>query len=96
MVKFFPLTIANRNNSQKGVRYVNLRLLDLQRKARPLKKLRSLSHQKTVVSDLRSPNFQIQFRYTPNTMPIKDGLRRNEVNIPSVELYTEQDVRSSR
>ena len=27
------------------------------------------------VSDLRSPNSQIQFRYTPNTMPIKDGLR---------------------
>ena len=26
------------------------------------------------VSDLRSPNSQIQFRYTPNTMPIKDGL----------------------
>ena len=28
------------------------------------------------VSDLRFPNFQIQFRYTPNTMPIKDGLKR--------------------
>ena len=27
------------------------------------------------VSDLRSPNSQIQFQYTPNTMPIKDGLR---------------------
>ena len=27
------------------------------------------------VSDLRSPNSQIQFLYTPNTMPIKDGLR---------------------
>ena len=26
------------------------------------------------VSDLRSLNSQIQFRYTPNTMPIKDGL----------------------
>ena len=26
------------------------------------------------VSDLRSPNSQIQFLYTPNTMPIKDGL----------------------
>ena len=26
------------------------------------------------VSDLRSPNSQIQFQYTPNTMPIKDGL----------------------
>ena len=26
------------------------------------------------VSDLRSPYSQIQFRYTPNTMPIKDGL----------------------
>ena len=25
------------------------------------------------VSDLRSPNSPIQFRYTPNTMPIKDG-----------------------
>ena len=25
-------------------------------------------------SDLRSPNFQIQLLYTPNTMPIKDGL----------------------
>ena len=24
------------------------------------------------LSDLRSPNSQIQFRYTPNTMPIKD------------------------
>ena len=30
------------------------------------------------VSDLRSPNSQIQFRYTPNTMPIKDGL-----NVPT-------------
>ena len=29
MVKPFPLSIANRNSSQKGVRYVNLRLLDL-------------------------------------------------------------------
>ena len=29
---------------------------------------------KTGVSDLRSPNSNIQFRYTPNTMPIKDGL----------------------
>ena len=29
MVKPFPLSIANRNNSQKGVRYVNLRFLDL-------------------------------------------------------------------
>ena len=28
------------------------------------------------VSDLRSPNSQIQFQYTPNTMPIKDGLSR--------------------
>ena len=27
------------------------------------------------LSDLSSPNSQIQFRYTPNTMPIKDGLR---------------------
>ena len=27
------------------------------------------------VSDLRSPNSPIQLRYTPNTMPIKDGLR---------------------
>ena len=35
MVKPFPLSIANRNNSQKGVRYVNLRL-------------RSLSHHNTV------------------------------------------------
>ena len=26
------------------------------------------------VSDLTSPNSHIQFRYTPNTMPIKDGL----------------------
>ena len=26
------------------------------------------------VSDLRSLNSQIQFQYTPNTMPIKDGL----------------------
>ena len=30
------------------------------------------------VSDLRSPNSQIQFRYTPNTMPIKDGLSAEE------------------
>ena len=30
------------------------------------------------VSDLRSPNFQIEFRYTPNTMPIKDGLRKKK------------------
>ena len=29
MVKPFPLSIANRKNSKKGVRYVNLRLLDL-------------------------------------------------------------------
>ena len=29
LVKPFPLSIANRNNSQKGVCYVNLRLLDL-------------------------------------------------------------------
>ena len=28
------------------------------------------------VSDLRSPNSQIQFLYTPNTKPIKDGLKR--------------------
>ena len=27
------------------------------------------------VLDLRSPNSQIQFLYTPNTTPIKDGLR---------------------
>ena len=27
------------------------------------------------VSDVRSPNSQIQFQYTPNTMPIKDGLK---------------------
>ena len=27
------------------------------------------------LSDLRSPNSQIQFRYTPNTMPIKYGFR---------------------
>ena len=27
------------------------------------------------VSDFRSPNSQIQLRYTPNTMPIKDGLK---------------------
>ena len=26
------------------------------------------------LSDLRSPNSQIQFRYTTNTMPVKDGL----------------------
>ena len=45
------------------------------------------------VSDLRSPNSQIQFLYTPNTMPIKDGLRKNKVKIPSVKLNTEQDVR---
>ena len=30
--------IANGDNSQKGVSYVNLRLLDLERKARSLKK----------------------------------------------------------
>ena len=29
MVKPFSLSITNRYNSQKGVRYVNLRLLDL-------------------------------------------------------------------
>ena len=34
------------------------------------------------VSDLRSPNSQIQFRYTPNTMPIKDGLT-TELYFPS-------------
>ena len=38
MVKSFRLSIANRYNSQKGVRYVNKRLLDLQRKTRSLKK----------------------------------------------------------
>ena len=27
---------------------------------------------------------------------LQTSLRRNEVNIPSVELYTEQDVRLSR
>ena len=33
-----------------------------------------LPHKIRLLSDLRSPNFQIQFRYsTPNTMPIKDG-----------------------
>ena len=38
MVKSFRLSIVNRYNSQKGVRYVNKRLLDLLRKARSLKK----------------------------------------------------------
>ena len=33
------------------------------------------------VSDLRSPNSQIQFQYTPNTMPIKDGLINTLSNI---------------
>ena len=32
------------------------------------------------VSDLRSPNSQIQFQYTPNTMPIKDGLSCEDKN----------------
>ena len=41
------------------------------------------------VSDSRSPNSQIQFRYTPNTMPIKDGLLQepfigpHSVRVPS-------------
>ena len=38
MVKPFPLNIANRNSSQKGVRYVNLRLLDLLKKSLFFKK----------------------------------------------------------
>ena len=38
MVKSFRLSMVNRYNSQKGVRYVNKRLLDLLRKARSLKK----------------------------------------------------------
>ena len=38
MVKSFRLSIVNRYDSQKGVRYVNKRLLDLERKARSLKK----------------------------------------------------------
>ena len=38
MVKSFRLSIANRYTSQKGVRHVNKRLLDLLRKARSLKK----------------------------------------------------------
>ena len=38
MIKPFPLSLVNRNNSQRGVRYVNLRILDLQRKARLKKK----------------------------------------------------------
>ena len=36
------------------------------------------------VSDLRCPNSQIQFLYTPNTMPIKDGL--------SLELLVKKTV----
>ena len=38
MVKPFPLNIANRNSSQKGVRYVTLRLLDLLKKSLFFKK----------------------------------------------------------
>ena len=33
------------------------------------------------VLDLRSPNSQIQFPYTPNTTPIKDGLKAKNQGI---------------
>ena len=45
------------------------------------------------VSDLRSPNSQIQFLYTPNTMPIKDGLRPCiNVLIESVNKICQQNL----
>ena len=46
------------------------------------------------VSDLRSPNSPIQFRYTPNTIPIKDGLSeknpvcRNRTHVPTCQKIT--------
>ena len=39
------------------------------------------------VSDLRSPNSPIQFRYTPNTMTIKYGLRVKKVKAFSFIFY---------
>ena len=44
------------------------------------------------VSDLRSPNSQIQFRYTPNTMPIKDGLSDEETE----HQYSKMILRSRK
>ena len=37
--------------------------------------------------DLRSPNSQIQFRYTPNTMLIKDGLTALDAVLKENLLY---------